>query len=336
MTDRKLKLIIATNPYGGNGGIASECPDVRRWLMRNIPKIQQDPRLEPFDPLRDVFTYVDTPIPMTRNAAVVQSRQAKADLLMFIDSDQVCDSELGEDPDAVPFWDAAFDFIYKRWEKGPHVVGAPYMGGDSNHENVFVMRWRNHVSSWYTEVDFKLGQYSREEAVEMSGIHECAALPTGCILYDMRAFDLIEPCPKDIAARIASPLVKRIEAGNDTFTADQMRELVTHVVHETRCAEQSFFYYEYTDKYQWQKASTEDVTNTRDISLAGITRLGYNPVHCAWSSWAGHWKPRNVRKPRFISAIEVAQRFRTAVDRDKSAKMKLVDLHCSRRETADA
>ncbi|MEA3351200.1 MAG: hypothetical protein U9Q82_11300 [Chloroflexota bacterium] len=326
MKDRQLKLRIATNPYGGNGGLASEHPDVRKWLMHNCEKIKADPRIEDFSVIRDIATYVDTPIPMTRNAAVMEARQAKADLLLFIDSDQAADSQLGYDPDAVPFWDAAFNFIYARWDKGPYVVGAPYLGGDPHHENVFVMRWRRHVSSFNSEVDLKLDQYTREESHEMSGIHECAALPTGLILYDMRAFDLIEPAPDNVAKTIAGPLVKRIEAGNNQFTAEQMRELVAHVVHETRRAEKPFFYYEFTDRYEWQKASTEDVTNTRDISLAGLAQLGYNPVHCAWSSWAGHWKARNVEKPSIITAKEVSQKFITAANRKQGADYKLKDI----------
>lgn len=328
MRERQLKLRIATNPYGGNGGIASEHPDVRKWLMQTCEKVKTDPRIESFDISKDIATYVDTPIPMTRNAAVIDARQVGADLLLFVDSDQSPDNMLVADSDAVPFWDTAFDFIYSRWDKGPHVVGAPYLGGDSLHENVFVMRWRNHVSSYEAEVDLKLNQYTREEAAIMSGIHECAALPTGLILYAMPAFDLIEPCPDNIAETISRPLVKRIEAGNNKFTTNQMRELVTHVVHETRRAEKPFFYYEFTDKYEWRKASTEDVTNTRDISLAGLVQLGYNPVHCAWSSWAGHWKPRNVSKPQLISAKEVSRRFTAAVERKQDNKHKLVDVSC--------
>ncbi len=111
-----------------------------------------------------------------------------------------------------------------------------------------------------------------------------------------------------------------------------MRELVVHVVHETRRAEKPFFYYEFTDQYEWQKASTEDVTNTRDISLAGLVQLGYNPVHCAWSSWAGHWKARNVEKPNIITAKEVSRKFVTAIKRKEDGERKLVDIPCKQRK----
>ncbi len=327
MKERQLKLRIATNPYGGNGGLAAEVPQVRRWINHLDHHVfPNEPRLEAFNPDRDVDDFCDTPVSMTRNAAVVTARAAGADLLMFVDSDQVPDATVGNRDGAVPFFQEAFDFIYKRWDKGPHVVGAPYLGGSSTCENVFVMRWRNHVSSFPSEVDLKLAQYTREEAFEMAGIHECAALPTGLILYDLRAFELIEPSTDNLVEKISLPIEKRIEAGNDTYTPEQMRELVGHVIHQSRKAQESWFYYEYTDKYQWQKASTEDVTNTRDISLAGLVQLGYNPVHCAWSSWAGHIKAREVTAPELLTASDVASKFHVAVDRAKERGKCVLDV----------
>lgn len=53
-----------------------------------------------------------------------------------------------------------------------------------------------------------------------------------------------------------------------------------------------WFYYEYTDGWQTDKASTEDIVFTRNASLCGV------PVYCAWDSWAGHWKPKLVTKPK--------------------------------------
>jgi len=322
MLQKKLSLFIATTPYGGNGQASSEHPDVRNWLIQTVRKVASEPRISEWT----LETYNDTPCPMVRNLAVIDARKAGADLLLFIDSDQSPDNMLVNDSTAIPFWDAAFDFIYRKWEEGPYVVGAPYMGGDAGHENVFVMKWRNFVSSYRNDIDMKLDQYNRNEANAMSGIHECAALPTGLILYAMPVFDLIEPAPDDMAERIAMPLVKRIEAGNNTFTPEQMKELVEFIVHEKTRLEQPYFYYEYTDQYQQKKASTEDITNTRYISIAGILKLGYNPIQCAWSSWAGHWKPRNVSKPVCITASDVAQKFKNALKSGGNSEYKRVDV----------
>ena len=68
-----------------------------------------------------------------------------------------------------------------------------------------------------------------------------------------------------------------------------------------------WFYYEWSDEYQQQKASTEDVTFTRDISL-----LGY-PVYCNWDSWSGHHKRICVRKPAIIHADHVKGKLAEAV-----------------------
>lgn len=64
-----------------------------------------------------------------------------------------------------------------------------------------------------------------------------------------------------------------------------------------------WFYYEYTDHFESQKASTEDVTFTRDLSLAGI------PIYVNWDAWAGHWKELMVGKPSPMTVDTVKQKF---------------------------
>lgn len=215
----------------------------------------------------------DTPVTLCRNNAVCTARENGFDLLLMIDSDMWPDVELGSDEDAKPFWDEAFEFIYSRWDRGPNVVAAPYCGPPPN-ENVYSFHWANCQSDHPDDMDLQLVQYTRYEASELSGVQEVAALPTGLILYDVRVFELTEPRKK---------------------------------------GDRPWFYYEYTDMYERRKGSTEDVTQTRDLSLAGMAKLGYNPVHCAWSSWAGHWKPKCVRKPRLLRPDMVGESFKRAV-----------------------
>jgi hypothetical protein len=129
--------------------------------------------------------------------------------------------------------------------------------------------------------------YDRHTSASMMGIQECAALPTGLIMYDMRCFDLTEP--KDDASK-------------------------------------PWFYYEWHDKYAAEKASTEDVTQTRDLSLVGVTKLGYNPVHCNWDAWAGHWKPKCVGKPAILSASSVGHKLKDAWGKGYEGNVKLIDL----------
>lgn len=267
MQQRRLKLLICCFSYGGNGGMKSEHPDVRDWLIDNLPRIEGDPRIESVARL-DI---ADTPITMTRNRAVMTARKAGADLLLMIDSDMAPDNLIGRDYTALRFWDVAFPAIYEHWDKGPLVIGAPYCGPPPE-ENVYVFRWRTNESD-HPGVDLMLDMYSREEAAERTGLEEVGALPTGMILFDMRAFALTEP---------------------------------------KREGDHSWFYYEYSDLYQTSKVSTEDVTATRDISLIGTQVLGYNPLRVAWNCWAGHWKPKCVSKPTVIHAGNVGKKLSDA------------------------
>lgn len=76
-----------------------------------------------------------------------------------------------------------------------------------------------------------------------------------------------------------------------------------------------FFYYEWEDeRLQHKKASTEDVTFTRDASMAGV------PVYVNWDSWAGHWKPYRVDKPRPMTIDDARTNFAQAVIRGAARK----------------
>ena len=84
-----------------------------------------------------------------------------------------------------------------------------------------------------------------------------------------------------------------------------------------------YFYYEYKDKFQSEKASTEDVTATRDVSLLTQSRLGYNPCFCNWDAWAGHMKPLCVDKPQAICVEDVALKYHEAMRHGIKARERL-------------
>ena len=71
-----------------------------------------------------------------------------------------------------------------------------------------------------------------------------------------------------------------------------------------------YFYYEWKDLTEADKASTEDVTMTRDAGLAGAK------LWCAWSSWAGHYKLKCVGRPRVIYSEDVGKQFKKAIAQD--------------------
>jgi len=275
---QKFNVGLVTFSYGGNGGISSEVPDIREWMVPLVAEASRDERIGTVR----IWNLADTPITMTRNRAVLQAREFGVDVLVMVDSDMKPD--LPNDG-AKPFFFSSLDFLISHYHKGPCIIGAPYCGPPPN-ECVYVFRWQN-MQSYNPNPDFQLEMYDRHTAVKMGGIQECAALPTGLIMYDMRVFELTEP-----------------------KTAD----------------DKPWFYYEWSDIYASNKASTEDVTMTRDVSLVGTQKLGYNPVYCNWDSWAGHWKPKCVGKPIFIEAKGISAKMKDCFEANVDNGIKLVDF----------
>jgi hypothetical protein len=276
MQQRKLNVGLVTFSYGGNGGISSEVPDIREWMVPLVAEASRDPRIENIR----IWNLADTPITMTRNRAVLQAREFGLDVLVMIDSDMKPDLEGSK-----KFFPSSFDFLYDHYDKGPVVIGAPYCGPPPM-ECVYVFEWRD-MQTGHPNPDFQLKMYERTQAVKMAGIQPCAALPTGLIMYDMRAFEVTEPKTEE---------------------------------------DKPWFYYEFPNKYQAEKASTEDVTMTRDLSLAGTEKLGYNPVFCNWDAWAGHWKPKCVGKPQFIEAKHISKKLKDCWEANYDHTVSLVDL----------
>ena len=293
---RRYKIMVATFSYGGNGGTRSESKDLGEWMLLNDRKLMAEKRISSV-----VYNDIgDTPVTMTRNQTVMRALNANCDLLLMLDSDMKPDCEMEDDRSAKPFWESSFDFIDMMYDKYPVVVGAPYCGRGSE-ENVFVFHWTNCFTNNPHEVDMQLVAYTRFHSQLMKGIQPVAALPTGCILYDTRLFrDLFNP----------------------TIRYRQLRDLGLTSAEAARAAG-SWFEYEYENEFCAQKGSTEDVYNTRDISLAGIQKYGSNPVHCNWDAWAGHWKPKLVRKPQILTADSVSRSLADVVLRGNESGMRI-------------
>jgi len=301
MEPRKLNVMIAVPAYGGNGGVSSEFPKIRTWYGSVMYWCKTDPRVGEFME----YTLADTPIPMVRNRFVEMALKAGADVLVMCDSDMYPDPHIKGDATyglpkvagAKPFFESSFDFLYEHWERGPVFVAAPYCG-PSPSNNIYVFRWTNKVNP-NPNPNVRLRQYTREEAMVATGFEEVAALPTGLIMFDTRIFKL-----------------KRTE----------------------------LFYYEYKHDgancelcgmrapgVRAEKISTEDVASTRDLSLLGITKYGYNPCFINWDAWAGHVKPQVVGKPQCIDAHSVHAHLRKAWE-DGITQDRLMDVGAGKRE----
>ena len=322
MEPQKLSILIATFPYAGNGGISSQADEVGDWVTETMIKASKDPRVLWCKKAK----FSDTPITMTRNCAVLAARECGADVLIMVDSDQWPDKRLQEGhADAKPFFDTSFDFLYKHYDRGPVVIGAPYCGPPPE-ECVYVFEWAT-IESDNPNYGARLKIMGREAAARMVGIQHCAALPTGLIMFDMRVFELTEPKAKQAGMldRLMEPIINQLADGQP-LTVEQMREYTQRCLDAKQNAENSWFYYEWIDEFQAQKISTEDVTATRDISLHGTLKLGYNPLRVNWDAWAGHWKVKCVDKPLVLSADDVnAKMIRAATD-GKLRNMRRMEL----------
>lgn len=307
MQPRKLDFLFAFPSYGGNGGISSEVPDIREWWGDTLVALKADPRVGDIHSI----TKADTPITMVRNSFVLDARRIKADVLVMVDSDQNPNLHRHE-PDFRPFVPSSFDFLYQHYDRGPVVIGAPYAGPPGAGENMYVFRFDNHGERG-DETAFRLDQYSRHEASMMRGIQPAGALPTGLIMFDMRIFEVCEPC--HLTKR--EVLTKLVEGEISVAEAERMLS-------------EGWFYYEWTNGYAAEKASTEDVTATRDICFAATIKLGYNPIFCNWDSPIGHWKPWCVPgRPKTYTADNVAQTLHRAWQTGTRHNEHIVEARCS-------
>ena len=298
MKPRKLNVAFVGFPYGGNGATSSEHPDIRNWLVPLVCRLKQDERIDRIAH-KD---FCDTPITMTRNAAVEWAQKEGIDVLVMFDSDQAPDMYLGVDPNAKPFFDSSFDFLYDHYDKGPVTIFAPYCGPPGHptqggFENVYVFKWQSSHSGRDRD-EFKLDPYDRAEASQLAGIQEAGAGPTGLCMIDMRVFE-----------HMAQPYFY--------YQFEHEGEICPHCHHPAPGP-------------QSHKSSTEDVTFFRDMSLAVVDHLGYNPVHCNWDAWAGHWKPWCVGKPTDLKASQISAKLRRAYDRGGDHLRRTVQVRAPR------
>lgn len=274
----KHKIMLARFPYGH-----AEHDDVTDYFAELYHEIKSDPR---FDVMR--WKICDTPITMGRNRALSIAKKNNVDYVLMIDSDMAPDlySRPYQNeqilPDARPFWKSSIDFALSH--NGPCCIGAPYCGPPPE-ELVYVFHWRNRQSNNPNQ-DLRLDMIPREHAAMLGGIQEVAALPTGLYLIDMRALE-----------KIKQPYFS-YEWDRDGKECEM-------------CGQRE-------PGPQDNKASTEDVVFTRDLSLAGV------PQYCNWDAWAGHNKVKRVGKPIPYTIEGVGAKLREAVIANRREGEKLV------------
>ena len=312
MQTPKLDVFVAFLTFGGNGSVSTIIPSHSDWLAETAVKAANDPRVGRFEWAR----FGDIPLDIERNKIVEHAKKGGFDVVIMLDSDNFIDKYVGHDPSAKPFWDSSFDFLYERTLKGlPTVVCCPYCGPPPDDvrggmENVYVFQFTDleTLQPGQPQGQVKLTAYSREHATMMKGIGSIGAGPTGVIMYSMSAFDLFPPCvPKE-------EILEGYAKGQ--YTIERAKELLDR---------QGWFFYE-ANANRTEKQSTEDVTNTREIQMAGLMKHGQPVLFCNWDAWAGHWKPKCVGKPLVLPIEAVGSMFRDAVRNNVSVHERIVEV----------
>jgi hypothetical protein len=217
------------------------------------------------------YRRVDTPIPMCRNQAACAAIEQEVDFLLMVDSDM--------SPDA-------------------YLPGNPYALGQSTTAKPF----------WHSSFDFAV-QMRKQGTPCMIAAPYCGPPPHENV-YVFRWTTLQGDHPnidhalsqftrEDAAERRGIERVAALPTGIILVDVQSLKKLKS-----------PYFYYEWTDSRETDKASTEDVTFTRDPGLLDV------PIFCNWDAWAGHWKDKCVGKPTVLTSSMIGQKYREAVARD--------------------
>lgn len=176
----KVKIAVAVFTYDGN--MAHEIPD---WFHATHTEVlAKHPRVDSVG----FQTFEGYPVTRLRNKALHVAQSEGFDYLLMLDNDMVPDVEGRTDPKAVPFFPSALDFAMKT---GPCCVGAPYCAAPPRCDCI-VMKWEP-VAAPHAILPATMTRYSQREAALATGFEEVPALPTGCLLIDMRIMRALVP-----------------------------------------------------------------------------------------------------------------------------------------------
>jgi hypothetical protein len=267
-------------------GNNAEHPASSGWVIAHMEKWLNDPRISRVIPLRRS----DTPITMVRNLLVKEALDKGADYILMIDSDMQPDCE----PDGKPFWDTSWEFMMERRAK---------------------------EEAWLKDrvgVDVEGDCFKRFPPATIAAPY-CGPAPNECVyvmrwkrpegnVADARPFELTM-YDRDHAASFSGIFeVAALPTGLILYDARTFKHLPP-----------PWFDYEWADPpYNTTKASTEDIFQTRNASLIGMKQF------CNWDAWAGHVKPKVVRKPRPVTIEDVPDAMADAIRRGARGDRRVV------------
>lgn len=180
----RVRVLVTAFTYSGQMGVP-----VYGYATQLAHQMRDHPRLAEL-----AFSYTTGyPTDRVRNATLVDAKRHGFHFVLMLDDDMIPDLLVGSDPQAKPFLPTALEFAWSH--KVPCCVGAPYCSGPPD-QSVVVMRCSEEHPDAPDATDgkvWRLRKYTRDEAAEKTGVGLVAALPTGCLLIDTRACDILEP-----------------------------------------------------------------------------------------------------------------------------------------------
>jgi hypothetical protein len=242
--------------------------EVTDWLVTSVLAAKSDPRID--DTILN-WRITDTPITMGRNRCIKVAQEEKVDFLVMVDNDMA--------PDL--YWEGN---PYRR-EKDPM------------------------AKSFFTSsFDFLYDRRMSGEKPAVIGAPYCGPPPHENV-YVFQWSDFESGGPEDNPHMVIEQYTR--EQAATMFGIHEAAALPTGLViidmDAVQFTDPPYFYYEWEDETASEKASTEDVTFTRDLSLNGV------PQFCNWDSWAGHWKQKCVGRPKLLLPQSISERFRRRV-----------------------
>ena len=279
MAERSYSLAVLRFP--GNN---QEHPASSGWVIEHMRKWLTDPRISRVFHLRKS----DTPITMVRNLLVEKALEENADYILMIDSDMHPDVE----PDGKPFWDVAWEFMMERRERE-----------EAHRDNLASIAVQTKMPpSGFDEEMFKLFPPAT------IGAPYCGPPPHECVFV----FKVAQPEGNTPAAPrpYTIQLYDRDHASEFSGIFEVAALPTGLILYDARVFKRlppPWFEYEWADEERTTKGSTEDLVQTRNAARIGM------PQFCAWDCWAGHIKPKVVRKPRALAVNDAYDAMADAV-----------------------
>jgi hypothetical protein len=209
------------------------------------------------------------------------------DYLLMVDSDMGPDYLLGDDPTATPFWKTAWEFMMERREQEQALD-----------DEMFGKTYQGKTPDCQVHADWMKRELFENYPPATIAAPYCGPPPDeGCYVFQWHSMETATPNPsfrlqminrEDAAIRSGIEEAAALPTGLILYDAR-----VFKVLEENNGL--PWFDYEYEDKYEMAKATTEDVYQTRNASMLGM------PQYVAWNCWAKHHKWKGVEKPHVIT-----------------------------------